>query len=84
MVENDVDDVMKKYGDQITIMGGLNNRIIDSPEATEEDIRAEVRRGMDAHCGQGRYIPYYIPAVEKNWLIYMDEVNRYGADIFKK
>lgn len=84
MVENDVDEMLAKYGDKITIMGGLNNRVIDREESTEEEIRAEVRRAMDAHCGKGRYIPYYIPAMEKKWFIYMDEVNKYGATIFQK
>lgn len=85
MVENDVADVLDKYGDKITIMGGLNNRVIDSPEATPDSIRKEVREKMDAYCNLGkRYIPYYIPAIKDNWLVYMDEVNKYGATIFNK
>ncbi len=85
MVENDVADVLDKYGDKITIMGGLNNRVIDSPEATPDSIRQEVREKMDAYCNLGkRYIPYYIPAIKDNWLVYMDEVNKYGATIFNK
>lgn len=84
MINNDMADCLEKYGDKITLMGGLDSQMMDGPGATEEDIRAEVRRAMDAYVGKGRYIPYYIPAVEKVWLIYMDETNKYGATIFQK
>lgn len=84
MVENPLEEILEQYGDKITIMGGINNRVIDAPDATEESIRAEVRRAMDAYSDKGRYLPYYIPAREKNWLIYMDEASRYGATIFQK
>lgn len=84
MLANDIDDCLEKYGDKITIMGGLNNQMMDHPDSTEEDIRAEIRRAMDAYAKKGRYIPYYIPSVEKKWFIYMDEVNKYGATIFDK
>jgi len=79
MVENPIDELLEQYGDRITLMGGLNNRIIDAANATESEIRGEVHRAMDRYARKGRYLPYYIPAKEKNWLIYMDEVNRYGA-----
>jgi Uroporphyrinogen-III decarboxylase len=84
MVENGVEDVLEQYGNQITIMGGLDNRIIDAVDSAEESIRAEVRKNMGAFCGKYRYIPYYIPAIEDNWKIYIDEVNKYGAQIFQK
>ena len=58
--------------------------MMDRPDSTEEKIRAEIRRAMDTYAGKGRYIPYYIPANENNWHIYMDEVNKYGATIFNK
>ena len=82
MPVNDVADCLEKYGDKITIMGGLNNQMMDRPDSTEAEIRTEVRRAMDAYAGKGRYIPYYIPTNEKKWLIYMDEVNKYGVTIF--
>lgn len=84
MPMNDVAELLEKYGDKITFMGGLNGQLIDMPETTEEEVRAEVRRAMDAYVGKGRYIPYYIPSVESRWFIYMDEVNKYGATIFNK
>ncbi|MCR4843002.1 MAG: hypothetical protein K5840_07060 [Eubacterium sp.] len=84
MVENDPGELLEKYGDKITFMGGLDNRRIDNPDATEEDIRDEVRTRMNMYCGKGRYIPYYVPAIEKHWLVYMDEVNKQGATILQK
>ena len=68
MMKNDVEDCLEKYGDQITFMGGLNSQMIDSEGTTEEEVRAEIRRAMDAYVGKGRYIPYYIPAVEQIWM----------------
>lgn len=84
MPKNDLDECLDKYGDQITFMGGLDNRLIDRPESTPAEICAEIHRAMDAYCHKGRYIPYYIPNMEEKWFIYMDEVNKYGATIFQK
>ena len=84
MIMNDVDELLEKYGDKMTFMGGLNGQLIDMADSTEESIRGEVRRAMDAYAHKGRYIPYYIPTIEKNWFIYMDETNKYGATIFQK
>lgn len=84
MVKNDMAECLEKYGDKITFCGGIDNRIIDREDSTEEEIRAEVRRAMDAYVGKGRYIPYYIPAMENKWFVYMDEVNRYGREILNK
>ena len=79
-----IDGILEQYGDKITVMGGINNQMIDMPESTEEQIRGEVRRAMDAYGHKGRYIPYYIPTREDKWLIYMDEVRKYGAEFFRK
>lgn len=83
-VSNDIDMIMEKYGDKITICGGIDNQLIDHEDTTEEQIRAEVRRAMDAYAKKGRYVPYYIPAMEKKMGIYIDEVNKYGRTIFDK
>lgn len=83
-VSNDIDMIMEKYGDKITICGGIDNQLIDHEDTTEEQIRAEVRRAMDAYAKKGRYVPYYIPAMEKKMGIYIDEVNKYGRTIFNK
>ena len=85
MVENDIPYLLETYGKQMTFAGGINNRIIDSPDATPETIITEIHRAMDSYCNPDwRYLPYYIPNVEKNWFIYMEEVNKYGRTIFQK
>lgn len=84
MIQNNIDGILEKYGDKITIMGGIDNQMIDLPDSTEDQIRGEVRRAMDAYGHKGRYIPYYIPTREDKWLIYMDEVRKYGAEFFKR
>lgn len=84
MISNNMDELLKKYGTQITFMGGINNQMIDQDSSTEEDIRVEVHRAMDAYCHKGRYIPYYIPSREDKFGIFVDEVNRYGREIFQK
>lgn len=83
-VSNDIDGIMEKYGDKITICGGIDNQLIDREDSTEEQIRAEVRRAMDAYANKGRYVPYYIPAMESKMGVYMDEVIKYGKTIFQK
>lgn len=83
-VNNDLDGILEKYGDQITICGGIDNQMIDRVDSTEEQIRAEVRRAMDAYGKKGRYLPYYIPTLESKMGIYIDEVTRYGKTIFEK
>lgn len=83
-VSNDIDSIIEKYGDKITICGGIDNQLIDQVDTTEEQIRAEVRRAMDAYANKGRYVPYYIPAIESKMGIYIDEVTKYGKTIFNK
>jgi len=82
MPANNVEECLERYGDQMTFCGGIDNRVIDRVDSTEEEIRAEVRRAMDAYSHKGRYVPYYIPSMESKWLVYMDEVKKYGAHIF--
>lgn len=83
-VTNDIDSIMEQYGDKITICGCIDNQLVDNPDTTEEEIRAEVRRVMDKYAGKGRFVPYYIPIDEKRMGIYIDEVNKYGQTIFNK
>lgn len=84
MMQNNVDQILDQYGDKITVMGGIDNQMIDIPESTEDQIRAEVRRAMDAYGHRGRYIPFYIATREDKRQIFMDEVRRYGADFFSR
>lgn len=84
MVCNDIDYILKNYGNKITIKGGINNQKIDTPESTEEDIRSETRQCMDRWANKGRYIPYYVPTSAEKLNIFDDEVVKYGETIFQK
>lgn len=81
MISNDLDGIFEKYGDKITICGGINNQKIEGPDATEEVIREEIRSAMDKYVNKGRYLPYLIPIKEYTFGIWMDEVNKYGRQI---
>lgn len=84
MLCNDIEGSLKACGDKITLMGGIDNQMIDQKGTGEEVIRAEVRRAMDTYVGKGRYIPYYIPTNKETFGIYIDEVTKYGKDIFHR
>jgi hypothetical protein len=53
---NNVPELVKKYGGQISFMGNLDSAIVDTPDWTDESIEAEVRQAVEA-CGKHYYIP---------------------------
>jgi hypothetical protein len=69
------------------LMGGLESGIIDNPDATEEEMRAEVRRAIDTYAPGGNFLPC-IGSInclyEKNEAIVIDEMNKYGAQWVKQ
>lgn len=81
---NDVAWIKKNYGDKITLCGGVDNQRIDQDGVPEEEIRAEVRRVMDAYAPGGRYIPEFIFTNAERRAIFMDEVEKYGRTIYQK
>lgn len=62
------------------MIGGVDSAAIDTEEATEEEIRAEVRRCIDAYCPAGRFFPALTSHLfhERNSKIALDELERYG------
>ncbi len=85
MVANDMDELLEKYNGKITLAGGIDNRVIDSVDGTPETVIKEVHRVMDRYCKpENRFVPYYIPAMEDRWFVYMGEVNKYGREIYQK
>jgi uroporphyrinogen decarboxylase len=76
---NDVDGIIAKYGDRLVYDGGMNIiGVLDRPDATEAEKRAEVRRAADKFGPTGSYVAggYCNKPTEE---IVMDEVSRYGA-----
>ncbi|MDR2420792.1 MAG: uroporphyrinogen decarboxylase (URO-D) [Oscillospiraceae bacterium] len=74
---------LNEKGLNMLLMGGLESAIIDSPDATDEEIRAEVRRAIDTYAPGGHFLPC-IGSInclyEKNEAIVVDEMNKYGAE----
>lgn len=83
-ITNDMNFIKENYGDKITLMGGVDNQMMDALGSKEEDIRAEARRAMDLLAPGGRYIPTFIYTRADVREIFMDEVEKYGKDIYKK
>ena len=56
---NDIVSMLDKAEGKIGLVGGLDfQNVIDRPDATEEMIRAEVRRACDTYGGKGPYMVY--------------------------
>ncbi len=56
MASNNVPELVKKYGDKITFMGGIDNKMVDFEGWTREDCRKAAVDIMDA-CGKKGFIP---------------------------
>jgi hypothetical protein len=87
---NDIVKIQKQLDEKglnMLLMGGLESAIIDNEFASEEEIRAEVRRAIDTYAPGGHFLPC-IGSInclyEKNEVIAVDEMNRYGAEWVKK
>lgn len=53
---NDIESILQKYGEEIAIIGGFNsNGKPGMSDATEEEVRAEVRRCIDTYGNYGSY-----------------------------
>jgi hypothetical protein len=84
---NDIVQIQKNTGGKMLLMGGLQQDVIDQADATEEDIRTEVRRAIDTYAPGGAFLPC-IPSLETInehvTPIVIDECNRYGEQWLKK
>ncbi|MCL2877525.1 MAG: hypothetical protein FWF13_01955 [Acidobacteria bacterium] len=87
MASNDIPQIQKNTGGKLMLLGGLEQTIIDRADATEDVIRAEVRRAIDEYAPGGAFLPC-IPSLEcineHVTPIAIDECNRYGAEWLKK
>ena len=80
---NQVDKLIKDYGDWMVFDGGMNVLgVLDYPGSTEEEVRAEARRAMDLFGPTGNYVAggYCNRTMEQ---IVMDEVSKYGAAFYQ-
>lgn len=83
---NDIDLIKKNTQGKMLLMGGLDQQLIDREDATEDVIRAEVRRAIDAYAPGGAFLPC-VPSLEcvnaHVTPIVIDECNKYGAQWLK-
>lgn len=54
---NDIVAIQKKLNGKMTLMGGIDAGIVDRIDATEEEIRNEVRRACETYSPFGHFIP---------------------------
>ncbi|SHI07918.1 Uroporphyrinogen decarboxylase (URO-D) [Sporobacter termitidis DSM 10068] len=84
---NDIPLIQKNTGGKLLLMGGLEQGLIDQADVTEDIVRAEVRRAIDAYAPGGAFLPC-IGSLEclNAWVtpVVIDECNRYGAEWLKK
>lgn len=85
--QNDIVKIQRQLGGRMTLMGGIDAAIVDREDATEEEIRTEVRRacvtyGPGGHfipCltygGPGSIFPHVNPIIE-------DEIARYNKETY--
>lgn len=53
---NDIQEVEEKYSDRFVVIGAMNNQLLADPNASEEDLRAEVRRCVDSCAPYNNFI----------------------------
>ncbi|MBN2134289.1 MAG: uroporphyrinogen decarboxylase (URO-D) [Acidobacteria bacterium] len=84
---NDIVQIQKNTKGKLLLMGGIDQGVVDRADATEDEIRGEVRRAIDTYAPGGAFLPC-IPSLEcintHVTPIVIDECNRYGAEWLKK
>lgn len=79
-----VGELKKKYGDKITFVGGFDNQyVLDQPNATEEQVRAEYRRTIDKMAPGGSFIVFVIGSMQHRQA-FIDEHFKYGMNFYNK
>ena len=56
MVSNNIPELIKQYGGQISFMGGIDSASVDHPGWTQEEVAKEVERATK-ECGKHYFIP---------------------------
>lgn len=81
---NNVGEVKAEFGKKILLSGGFNTQgVLERPGASEEEIRAEVRRTIDSLAIDSGYCAN-VPIIDgKVFEIVSDEITKYGKDFYK-
>ena len=82
---NDVPALKALYGGKVVFNGGFNSQeVLERPGASEEEIRAEVRRCIDTLAPGGNYATM-CPIIDGHVAgIVADEIERFGRNFYKK
>lgn len=78
--QNDIVRIQQITQGKLPMIGGIDSAAIDVETATDDDIRAEVRRAIDEYCPAGRFFPalsshLFTPGKEQ---VAVAELNSYG------
>ncbi len=86
MESNNVPELVKKYGGQITFMGDIDNKSMDFPGWTREDCAKAARRA----CGNNG-AKYFIPCITQGgpgsvypgaYTVLTEEIDKYSEEVF--
>ena len=86
MRTNNTPELIKKYGGKITFMGDIDNKDVDFPGWTREDVRKAVKRACDS-CGS----KYFIPCITQGgpgstfpgtYAVLCEEIDKYSEEVF--
>jgi hypothetical protein len=55
--QNDIPGLQARLVGRMTLMGGIDAAVVDRPDSTEAEIRAETRRACEAYAPGGHFIP---------------------------
>ena len=85
--DNDILAIQKELDGRMALMGGIETVLVDSEDATEEQIRKETRRALDTYTPAGHFIPsitYGDPTCfyPKTLEIIRDEIRKYNTEKF--
>jgi hypothetical protein len=78
---NDISRMIENTGGKLLVLGGIDQEIIDHDGADETDIRAAVRRAIDAYAPAGSFLPCVasvVPIHDGVLDIVADECDKYG------
>lgn len=88
---NDIEGILRKYGDKITVIGGYDtNGKPAQPSASLEEIKAEVHRAIDAYAPYGSYVFFGFRLVDstdpeeimKSMMPIFEEAKKYGKSFY--
>ena len=88
---NDIEGILRKYGDKITVIGGYDtNGKPAQSNASLEEIKAEVHRAIDAYAPYGSYVFFGFRLVDstdpeeimKSMMPIFEEAKKYGKSFY--